>query len=76
MATDPRPTPPENPSEHCRGTEPRGPHSGEVDEASGGADSSPYENEPSASVKDMKSPPRGVRKDDAQMPQPADPRPE
>jgi hypothetical protein len=45
MSTDPRPTP-DRPEDQPP-TSPYGPHRGHVDEAAGGADSSPFEDVPS-----------------------------
>ena len=57
------------------GTEPRGPHHGHVDEAAGGADSSPLETAPSGSKRsEAQDPGRKGNGPDPQLPQPPAPR--
>lgn len=57
------------------GTEPRGPYHGQVDEASGGADSSPLETVDSGSqAREAQDPARSGQGPDPQLPQPPSPR--
>jgi len=59
---------------HGEGSGPRGPHRDHVDEAAGGADSSPLENEPSGSKHDAaQDPGRRANGPDPQFPQPTAP---
>jgi hypothetical protein len=56
---------------HGEGSGPRGPHRDHVDEAAGGADSSPLETEPSCSLHESaRAPGRRGQGADPQLPEP------